>query len=181
MHLTDLELLRYPIGRYKAPAAFTPEVIGEGIRSIAGFPALLEQAVLHLNDAQLDTPYRPEGWTVRQVVHHCADSHINSYMRFRLALTEDKPTIKPYHEERWAELHDAKAMPVKYSIALLEGLHARWTNLLERLSDEDLDRTFIHPEHGREMSLRATVCLYAWHGAHHLAHITELKRREGWV
>ncbi|HRF81215.1 MAG TPA: bacillithiol transferase BstA [Flavobacteriales bacterium] len=180
MSTEEIEHLRYPIGRFKRPETITGEILAGHIRTIAQFPAKIEAAVRSLTDAQLDTPYRPQGWTVRQVVHHCADSHLNSYIRFKLALTEDAPTIKPYFEDRWAELHDARRMPVKPSIDLLEGLHARWTETLTHLSEEELDRTFIHPESGRAMSLRITVCLYAWHCAHHLAHIVELKRREGW-
>jgi hypothetical protein len=132
-----------------------------------------------LSEAQLDTPYRPSGWTVRQVVHHLPDSHLNSYTRCRLALTEDAPTIKPYDEAAWAELSDAKTGPIAPSIALLEGLHARWTCLLRGLSDAEFARTFRHPELG-EVRLDWTAGLYAWHCSHHLAHITNLRERENW-
>ena len=136
-------------------------------------------AVAGLDDRQLDTPYRPGGWTVRQVVHHYADSHANSYVRFRLALTEDAPVIKPYDEQRWAELPDAKSAPISVSLTLLSALHQRWVLLLRSLDDQTFARTFIHPELG-EMRLDKTLGLYAWHCHHHVAHITNLRARQGW-
>lgn len=132
-----------------------------------------------LRDAQLDTPYREGGWTVRQVAHHVPDSHMNAYVRFRLALTEERPTIKTYEEARWAELADAKTAPVEVSLALLEPLHERWVRLLRSLSAGDLARTFTHPEHGVR-TLEWMLFLYAWHGRHHTAHITELRKQKGW-
>jgi uncharacterized damage-inducible protein DinB len=175
-----LEEQKFPIGRYKKTETITTELLEQWINDIAHFPKKIKDAVEYLNDEQLDTPYRPEGWTIRQVVHHCADSHMNSFMRFKLALTEDKPTIKPYFEDRWAELEDSKTFPIKSSIQLLEALHARWTILLQNMEDKDLRRTFIHPEHGEEVQLDENIGIYAWHCNHHLAHITTLKQQKGW-
>jgi uncharacterized damage-inducible protein DinB len=170
---------RYPIGKYKEPAAVTPALRQQAIAQIAQTPAKVREAVRGLSDAQLDTPYRDGGWTLRQVVHHLADSHMNAYMRLRLALTEEKPTIKPYEEARWAELEDAKRAPVEWSLALLEPLHERFVRLLRSLSTEDYSRTFVHPEHGAR-TLDWLLFIYAWHGAHHTAHITELRKQKGW-
>jgi hypothetical protein len=175
-----LENLKFPIGKYRKVESLSSEIIQDYILDIAAFPARLRQEVAHLDEAQLDTPYRPEGWTIRQVVHHCADSHINSVIRFKLALTEENPTIKPYHEERWAELADGKAMPIEPSLIILQGLHERWVTLLQSLSESDLKKTFIHPEHGKSFRLDETIGIYAWHGNHHLAHITSLKSRMQW-
>ena len=149
------------------------------IDQIAEAPAKLRAAVEGLSPEQLDTTYRPGGWTVRQVVHHLPDSHLNSYVRFKLALTEDQPTIKPYHEDRWAELEDGRNAPVELSLSLLESLHARWVLLLRSLTAEDLARTFNHPELGI-IRLDTNVSLYAWHGRHHIAQITSLRERMGW-
>jgi len=129
----------------------------------------------------MDTPYREGGWTLRQVVHHCADSHMNAFCRFKLAMTEEKPVIKPYEEARWAALADSKNLPVDASLAILKGLHERWTVLMKSLREAERHRTFIHPEHGREISLQETIGLYAWHGEHHLAHITSLKKARNWL
>jgi hypothetical protein len=171
--------LRYPVGRFKPPDNITAADTASWLRDIEALPANLRHAVADLNDAQLDTPYRPGGWTVRQVVHHLPDSHMNSYSRFRLALTEDSPTIKPYDEAAWAELVDAKTAPIEPSLALLESLHARWTILLGSLTETDLARTFRHPELGK-VRLDWTLGSYAWHSRHHVAHITNLRRRESW-
>lgn len=175
-----LEQLKYPIGKFERPKIITTDILAKWISDIAAFPAKLKNEVNHMTGEQLDTPYRPDGWTVRQVVHHCADSHINSFTRFKLALTEDNPTIKPYWEDRWAELLDGKTMPIAPSLMLLEGLHSRWVGLLNSLSEHDLGKKFINPEHGREIQLDETVGIYAWHCEHHLAHITALKRRKNW-
>ena len=175
-----LEELKFPIGKFEQPKEITPELVRNYIIDISTFPERLRKEVENLSDAQLDTPYRPEGWTIRQVVHHCADSHMNSLTRFKLALTEDKPTIKPYFEDRWAELDDSKKMPVEPALKMLEGLHERWTYLLNSLTDDLLERTFVHPEHGKELRLKENIGLYAWHCNHHLAHITSLKSRMGW-
>jgi hypothetical protein len=171
--------LRYPVGPYQAPEVISAAQRSLWIRQIETLPSSLRQAVSGWSDAQLDTPYRPAGWTVRQVVHHLPDSHLNSYTRFRLALTEDSPVIKPYDEAAWAELPDAKAAPITSSLALLEGLHARWTALLQSLGDAAFARTFRHPELG-EIRLDWTLGLYDWHCRHHLGHITSLRARERW-
>jgi len=170
---------RYPIGKYTPPQEATPALRQQAIDSIAATPAKLKAALSGLNDAQLDTPYRDGGWTVRQVVHHVPDSHLNAYVRFRLALTENQPTIKPYEEARWAELADAKSAPVAVSLALLEPLHDRWVRLLRSLTAADFARTFVHPEHGVR-TLDWMLFLYAWHGRHHTAHVTELRKQKGW-
>lgn len=167
-----MEHLQYPIGKFVKPQTIDPQMIASAIETIAVFPAKLRAATTQLSDEQLDTPYRPGGWTIRLVVHHCADSHMNSFIRFKLALTEDNPVIKPYHEDRWAELADSKGMEIHYSLQLLDSLHARWVMLLQSLDDAAWKRTFVHPEHGRTSTLEETVLLYAWHCEHHLAHIT---------
>lgn len=171
--------LRYPIGQFRIEGEVTPERLREWIGQIAETPARLREAVAGLSPEQLDTPYRPGGWTVRQVAHHVPDSHLNSYCRFRLALTEDEPLIKPYLEGRWAELPDARTAPVELSLELLESLHRRWVTLLESLSEADWGRRFRHPELGVR-TLGQTAALYAWHGRHHVAHITALRQRQGW-
>jgi uncharacterized damage-inducible protein DinB len=171
--------LRYPIGPFRIGGTPTDEQIQRAISEIAEAPAKLRAAVEGLTPEQLDTPYRPGGWTVRQVVHHVPDSHLNSYCRFKLALTEDEPTIKAYHEGRWAELDEARTAPVEVSLALLESLHKRWVLMLKSLAPRDFDRAFRHPELGL-VSLAKNVCLYAWHGRHHVAHITSLRERMGW-
>jgi hypothetical protein len=171
--------LRYPVGRYLPPEPITAAHRPEWIEQIARAPAALREAVRGLSDAQLDTPYRPGGWTVRQVVHHVPDSHLNAYTRFKLALTEDEPTIKPYDEARWATLEDGRHGPPDVSLALLEALHTRWVRLLRSLDAEDFARPFNHPEHGK-LTLDWTLGMYAWHGRHHVAHITSLRAREGW-
>jgi uncharacterized damage-inducible protein DinB len=171
--------LSYPIGRFSWEGPSTPEQRMHFINEIAATPGRLYNAVAGLSPEQIETPYRPGGWTVRQVVHHIPDSHLNSYTRFKFALTEDHPTIKGYDEARWAELEDSRSTPIDVSIALLDALHQRWTTLLRSLSPEDYLRTFQHPEIG-EVSLDRNLALYAWHGAHHVAHITSLRERMGW-
>jgi hypothetical protein len=175
----DTPDLRYPVGKFAFPEAVTPEDRLRFIEQIAEAPARMKAAVAGLSAEQLDIPYRPGGWTVRQVVHHVPDSHLNSYVRFRWALTEDVPVIKAYHEDRWAELSDARTAPVDVSLALLESLHARWGALLSSLSDQDWKRTFRHPELG-PVSLEKNAALYAWHGRHHVAHIRGLRDRMSW-
>lgn len=150
------------------------------IADIESFPVRLRNAVENLTEVQLDTPYREDGWTIRQVVHHCADSHMNSQIRYKLALTEENPTIKPYYEDRWAELADSKEFPVEVSLKLIESIHQRWVHLLRSMKEEDFKRTFFHPEHNRSVSLGETTALYAWHSNHHLAHITNLLDRNKW-
>jgi hypothetical protein len=175
-----LEQQKYPIGQFESPATITKEIVSQWIAAISSFPTRLKNEVNHLTEEQLDTQYRPEGWTIRQVIHHCADSHMNSLIRFKLALTEDQPTIKPYYEERWAELLDSKNMPIAPSLKMLEGIHERWTVLLNHLTEEQNGRVFIHPEHGKIFRLDENIGVYAWHCNHHLAHITETKKRNNW-
>jgi len=160
------------------PESLTPEERRGAIATIAATPGNLRAAVAGLSEAQLDTPYRPDGWTVRQVVHHVPDSHMNAYVRFKLALTEDEPTIRPYMEERWARLPDSSE-PIATSLALLEVLHERWVKVLSAMSPEDWARTYRHPESGVH-KLDALLATYAWHGPHHVAHITSLRQRQGW-
>jgi len=171
--------LRFPVGKFHYDGTPSPEQKQVFLEQIAQTPAKLRGAVAGLADAQLDTPYRPDGWTVRQVVHHVPDSHLNSYVRFKLALTEDDPTIKTYAEDRWAELADSKATPIEVSLTLVDSLHDRWMRLLRSLTPEEWKRTFRHPELG-PMTLEKTLALYAWHGRHHVAHITELRKRMSW-
>jgi uncharacterized damage-inducible protein DinB len=175
-----MEDLRYPIGKFEFAGSLSAADRTSCIDRIAAAPAALRAAVAGLTDAQLDTPYRPQGWTVRQVVHHVPDSHMNAYTRFRLALTEPMPTIKPYEEARWAELPDARSAPVAISLALLDALHIRWVLLLREMGRDDWSRKLVHPEHGREMSLDELLALYSWHGEHHVAHVTRLRERMGW-
>jgi uncharacterized damage-inducible protein DinB len=177
--MTDLDELRYPIGRFIAPAASTTGVRAEHIHTLRLLPERLQAAVSGLADPQIDTPYREGGWTVRQLVHHIADSHANSYVRFKLALTEDWPTIKPYDEAAWANLADSHRLPVDSSLALIAALHTRWVALLESMSEEDFQKGFNHPEKGRQ-NLAKTLALYDWHSRHHTAHITSLRARQGW-
>lgn len=174
--MTDL---RYPIGRFNREAGIAPDERDRLIAQIAEAPAKLRAAISGLSSQQLDTPYRPEGWTVRQVIHHLPDSHLNSYIRFKLALTEQEPTIKAYDENLWAELPDTKQTPVETSLQLLESLHQRWIVLLRAIRHEDWMRTYRHPKIGI-VRLDTTLGLYAWHGRHHVAHITSLRERMGW-
>ena len=171
--------LSYPIGKFQWPQTVTPAMRPGLIAEIAAAPEHLREAVRGLNDDQLDTPYRPEGWTVRQVVHHVADSHMHSNIRMRFALSADEPTITPYPEDVWAKFPDARNLPVDVSLALLDNLHHRWVTLLKSLSDADFARTFRHPEIGL-VRLDMNLALYAWHGRHHTAHITRLRDRMSW-
>ena len=140
----------------------------------------MEEAVLNLDEVQLNTPYRPDGWTVKQLVHHVADSHMNAYIRFKLGLTENNPTIKPYDEAAWAELSDTKNIPINISLTLLHALHIRWTEVLKNIKREEWDRTLFHPEHQKTMTLWFVLGMYAWHGKHHVAHVTQLRKRNNW-
>lgn len=168
--------LSYPIGKFEV-SNFADRA--QNLRTIEELPARIRASVAGLNDAQIDTPYRPDGWTVRQTVHHVADSHMNSQIRFKLALTEDEPpTIKPYYEERWAELADSK-LPIDVSLSMIDAIHTRWMAFLDAMSEADFKRTFIHPETG-EWTLDGALALYAWHSLHHTAHITSLRTRSGW-
>ena len=170
---------RYPVGKFEVPGNVNPAARAEAILEIASAPGRFQAAVKGLNDAQLDTPYREGGWTVRQVIHHLADSHMNAYIRWRLALTETEPTIKPYEEGAWAKLEDAAYAPVEVSLRLLEPLHERWVRMLHSVKPEEFARTFRHPEHGVR-TLDWMLFLYAWHCRHHTAHITELRKQKKW-
>jgi hypothetical protein len=171
--------LRFPIGPFEFAAPITDDDRRALIDKIEETPRRLRAAVAGLTQEQLDTPYRPEGWTVRQVVHHVPESHMNAYTRFKLALTEDEPTIKPYFEDRWAKLDDASQAPIALSLDLLDALHGRWVWFLRSLKQDDFRRTFRHPELG-VVSVDKNIALYAWHGQHHVAHVTSLREREGW-
>jgi hypothetical protein len=171
--------LQYPIGKFERPESISADHRRGWIEDLVRAPAALRLAVAGLSDSQLDTPYRPGGWTVRQVVHHLPDSHLNAYTRFKLALTEETPVIKPYDEASWAELPDSR-LPVEPSLQLLASLHERWTALLRGLKEEHFGRGFHHPGHGRVVRLDETLGIYAWHGRHHTAHVTALRKREGW-
>jgi len=173
------EDLRYPIGKFHYEGTSTIQQRQQFIHDISQAPVNLRESVRELNEEQLQTPYRPGGWNVRQVAHHLPDSHMNSFTRFRLALTEDEPTIRPYFEDRWAELSDSRKAPIEYSLDLLEALHKRWVFMLESLQGSDFARTFRHPDLGL-MSLDKNLALYSWHGKHHVAHINSLRKRMGW-
>jgi hypothetical protein len=168
---SDLEVLKYPIGKYQTPDIISEEHLSHWIRTIRDFPFVLYQRSVEITDEQLRWSYRPNGWSIRQLIHHCADSHLNSFIRFKWALTEETPTIKAYDEGRWASLTDGIKSPISASLTLLDGLHERWVILLESLTSKQLHQTFIHPESKNEISLMENIGLYAWHCEHHLAHI----------
>lgn len=172
------EDLRFPIGKFDASGEVTPETRRKFIRTISELPEKIAEAVKDLDDERLDTEYRPEGWTVRQTIHHVADSHLNAFCRFKLALTEEKPTIRPYYEDRWAKLKDSE-MPIDASLNIIEGVHKRWAALLEAMSDADFKKELIHPDSG-ELTLEKMLGLYDWHSKHHTAHITKLRERNNW-
>jgi uncharacterized damage-inducible protein DinB len=174
-----MESLKFPIGRFSFQPSSTADQRKQWIADIAEAPAKLRAAAAALNNDRLDTPYRDGGWTVRQVIHHVPDSHMNAYIRFKLALTESEPTIKPYDEAAWAELSDTRDTPIEVSLALLENLHARWVRLLHSMSDADFAKPFRHPELGL-VPLEKNLAFYAWHGKHHVAHITSLRERNQW-
>lgn len=169
---------RFPVGKFSYTGPLTADQKKQCLDDIEQTPSRLREAVHGLSDTQLDTPYRDGGWTVRQVVHHVPDSHMNAYIRFKLGLTEDGPTIKPYMEDRWAELRDSRE-PIEGSLAMVDLLHKRWMVVLRNMNDADWKRTFSHPELG-PMTLEKTLALYSWHGRHHVAHVTELRKRMGW-
>lgn len=171
--------LSYPVGRFQRPDSLTDAQRSAAIDTIAAAPARFRAAIAGLNDQQLDTPYRPDGWTVRQVVHHVPDSHMNALTRFKLALTEDNPTIKPYDEKAWANLEDARSTPIETSLSLLDGLHDRWVRVLRAMKPADFARTLNHPESGK-LTLDQMLALYDWHSRHHTAHVTGLRERNGW-
>ena len=174
-----LEQLRYPIGQFQCPDTINEKHIQLWVRDIELLPSKMRLAVAGMDDEQLDTHYRPKGWTVRQVVHHVADSHMNGYIRMKLALTEDNPIIKPYEEQLWAELPDSK-LDIDVSLKIIDSVHTRWVEILRGLNVFQFERTFVHPANKTTMSIKAHSGLYSWHGRHHVAHIDHLKLREGW-
>lgn len=181
MKTSALEKLKYPIGHFVVPDTITDTLLADWIAKLEALPVVLEDLVKDLNEEQLETPYRPGGWTVRQVVHHIADSHHNSYIRFKWALTEETPLIKPYNEKAWAELFDTRTAPVNLSLNHLKAVHAKLVYLLKGLSSDALERKFVHPEGHSETTLAENVGRYAWHGSHHYTHIKRLLEREGWA
>ena len=170
---------RYPIGKYE-PQPFSEKQKQEWLNDIKFFPQTLENSIQNLDEAQLDTPYREGGWKVKQLIHHVADSHINAYCRFKLGLTENSPVIRPYEEGLWAELDDIETVPINVSLTLLHALHARFYATIRNLSDHDWTRTVVHPEHNKTFTLWHLLGMYAWHGKHHVAHITTLRENKGW-
>ena len=176
---TKLEILKFPIGHYVNPNIISVNDIDNWIETIENFPLKIKKITENLSDEKLNLKYRPDGWNIKQVVHHCADSHINSYIRFKLALTENNPTIKPYNEAKWAELVDANEDNILDSILIIEGIHARWTKMLKSFNDTDLSKTFIHPENKKSYELREVIGLYAWHCDHHFAHIEQALSYKG--
>lgn len=169
--MNELDHLKYPIGKFEWGHSHSHESVAKGIQSIETLPSLLLEQVERMNDRHLSTSYRPGGWTGRQVIHHLADSHINGYIRFKLALTEQTPIIKPYIESLWALTPEVKDVPVEYSMQILNGLHRRWASLLKKMNKEDFDKKIIHPEHGRVIPLSELTVSYGWHGMHHIAHL----------
>lgn len=178
--MSEIEKLKYPIGRFVEPKIITNEIVNDWITEIERLPALLERAVRNLNRTQLLTPYRDGGWTLAQVVNHVADSHINAYVRCKLTVTEENPTVKPYDEKAWAETFDGKNTDLTASLAIIKSVHFRWALFLNTLADKDFDRTYYHPENKNNPALKNIVGMYAWHGKHHLAHINSLKERMKW-
>ncbi|GAA4456670.1 bacillithiol transferase BstA [Nibrella saemangeumensis] len=178
--MQDIDILRYPIGKFAPAQTYTFEQTEADIQQIAHLPKKLTDLVGKWGDDRLDTPYRPDGWTVRMLVHHIVDSHINAYVRTKLALTEDNPTIKPYKEAEWAKLPDS-LLTIAPSLVILSNLHLRWATILESLAETDLQRTYHHPENGRDFSLNQVIAMYAWHGEHHYQHIYQLAARNNWL
>lgn len=172
--------LRYPIGKYEPVTQATAAYVADCIETIAGLPEAMRNAVAGLDEEQLETPYRPDGWTVRQLVHHVGDSHLNSVIRFKWTLTEDTPTIKAYNEKDWAETDEVASTPLEVNLAFLEALHHKWVLLLKAMQPADWEKLLVHPESGKHLSLGYMLGLYAWHSKHHVAHITALREREGW-
>ncbi|MBA2874759.1 YfiT family bacillithiol transferase [Thermaerobacillus caldiproteolyticus] len=175
-----MEHIRYPIGKFEKPTSFREEDVKQWISDIRMLPKQLREAVSGLNDEQLNTPYREGGWTVAQVVHHLADANMNAFIRTKLIVTEELPTVKPFEENDWAETAEARAFPIESSLKLLEGLHERWTALLESLPLEDFKRKLYHPAMKTELELYTCVAMFAWHGKHHVAHIRNLRTQKGW-
>ncbi len=177
---TTLEELKYPIGKYQRPETHTPELRKDWIAVLQVLPSWMDACIENLDEAQLHTPYRDGGWTIQQVIHHVADSHMNAYVRLKLALTEDNPTVKPYDEAAWAEMIDTQVVPVNISVTMLHAMHRRMVALLQRLEPEQWERTYFHPEHNRNVPIWDMVAMYAWHSKHHTAHITRLRDRMNW-
>lgn len=178
--MEEIEKLKYPVGKLSVPKEFTSQFVEEAIRTIEDFPDKIKRVVEGMNDTQLDTRYREGGWTVRQVVHHVADSHMNAYIRLKLTLTESNPTIKPYEEALWAELPDGKSGAISPTLSLLQALHLRWVNVFKQLNEAEWQKTFFHPETKKTFSLQQLLAIYEWHCRHHLAHITSLINRNNW-
>ncbi len=181
MNEQELEKLRYPIGKFSVPEQISDTQLMEWIDALENYPSKLRSLVEGLSDQQLETPYRPGGWTVRQLIHHISDSHHNSYIRFKWALTEDNPVIKVYDEKKWAELHDTRTSPIELSLKHLEAVHAKLVNLLRGLDGADLKREFIHPDGNVTTDLKENIGRYVWHGSHHYTHIERLLQRENWT
>jgi hypothetical protein len=179
MRDSELQNLKYPIGEFNKPDVINESIIKKWIADIENFPQIVETLTKDLTVNQLNWCYRPDGWTIKQLVHHCADSHINSIIRFKLALTEDLPEIRPYYEDRWAELADSLDDTIEDSLTLLKGLHSKWGKLLKSLTEAELNKEFIHPEHGKRFSLKENIGIYAWHSNHHLAHIKQALKFKG--
>lgn len=179
MTTSELQKLKYPIGEFIKPHIITKQQIENWISDIENFPTSVEETVMYLGEKELNYIYRPDGWTIKQVVHHCADSHMNSIIRFKLALTEDTPTIRPYFEDRWAKLNDYQE-PIDSAMSILKGVHNKLGILIRNFNEEDLQRTFVHPEHGKIFTLKETIGLYAWHSNHHLAHIKQALEYKGY-
>ena len=180
MNPVDLEKLKYPIGKFEAPKEYTSEYLSAKIAIIESFPERLRKETAQLTEEQLNTPYRPGGWTIRQVIHHCAESHMNCYIRIKWSLTENNPVIKAYDEALWSELPDSLTMPIEPTLNLLNGLHFRLAYIMKNLSPADLEKSFIHPENNSEYQIKQIIGMYAWHSEHHLAHITNIKRLKNW-
>lgn len=178
--MEHLEHKKYPIGRFAFPEQITDADIDSYIETLKTFPAKIKHITARLNDDQLDTQYREGGWTVRQVIHHLADSHMQAFSRFKLALTEDNPVINPFDENKWAELQDCRRQPVDPSLEIISGLHKRWVHLLKTLTNAQFDRSFVHPGKGKTIKLKENLALYAWHSNHHYAHIENLVKEKGW-
>ncbi|REG83568.1 YfiT family bacillithiol transferase [Algoriphagus antarcticus] len=177
--MIDIELLKYPIGKFQMPEHIFDKNLKEAVAYLRAFPKYLEETIHAFSEEQLNTPYRPEGWTVKQLIHHLSDSHMNALMRFKLALTEDNPTIKPYDEAAWAQLADYSS-PSSESIPLIRGIHAKWAIILDSMSSEDFEKTYFHPESQSSVPLSEVTLMYQWHSMHHLAHIQHLIIRENW-
>lgn len=178
MKKAERKVLKYPVGEFKMPKKVSDKEIAKGIKTIAEFPSKLRKEMNKLNDDVLEYRHRPGGWTIRQIIHHCADSHINAYVRTKLAYTEKNPTVKPYDESAWANTGDAGEAPIEWSLILLEGLHKRWVALLSEMNEDDLERTYYHPEQKKEIKLKQLLVLYAWHCSHHLAHVQQAKKHK---